>query len=124
MLILEMIGKWMLVSTLNTEGQTLVSLKALRFKDENSSTKKTMIPYLTVRAEEVCMVHENTLEKSGHSKHPKFLHKKECEIYLFDRIPQYLMNSAAVQKYLSVELETSETYILVGSRLPQGGSET
>jgi len=59
------------------------------------------------------MVHENIVEKSGHSTQPKALHKKEC--HLLDRLPQYLMNSTAVQEYLAVELEISETCILVGS---------
>jgi hypothetical protein len=48
--------------------------------------------------------------------------KKHCHYYLFDRLPQTLKNSAAVQKYLAVELELrNKSYKLVGSRLPQGG---
>jgi len=69
------------------------------------------------------MVHENMVEKSGHSTQPKALHRKHCEYYLFDRVPECLMSSSAVQKYLAVELEISETCILVGSQLPRGGWE-
>ena len=79
-----------------------------------------LIHYLTVRAEEVRVIQENKVKKSGHSTQPKSLHKKECEYYLLDRLPQYLMHSTAVQKYVALDLEVSETCSLFGSRLPRG----
>ena len=52
------------------------------------------------------------------------MNKKHCYYYLFDRLPQTLKNSAAVQEYLAVELRLRKSYELVGSRLPRGGWET
>jgi len=52
------------------------------------------------------------------------VNKKHCHYYLFDRLPQTLTNSAAVQEYLAVELGLRKSYILVGSRLPRGGWES
>jgi hypothetical protein len=85
-----------------------------------ATRKENGIPYLTVRADEVRMVHENMVEKSGHSMQPKVLHNKESEYYLFQRLLQYLMNSRAIQKCLAVELEKCQTCILLGSRLLRG----
>ena len=66
------------------------------------------------------MAHENMVMKSEHSTQPKVSHKKEREYHLFGRLTQYLMNTTAVQKFLAVELEISETCILIGSTSLEG----
>ena len=86
--------------------------------------KRIVIPYLTVCTEEVRMVNQDVVEDSEHSTQLAAVNKKYCHYYLFDRLPQTLKNSAAVQEYLAVELGLCKSYILVGSRLPRGGWES
>jgi len=83
-----------------------------------------VLPYLTVRTEEVRMVNQDVVEYSGHFTKVATVNKKHCHYYLFDRLPQTLKNSAAVQEYLAVELGLRKSFILVGSRLPRGGWES
>jgi hypothetical protein len=70
------------------------------------------------------MVNQDVVEDSGHSTKLATVKKKHCHYYLFDRLPQTLKNSAAVQEYLAGELGLRKSYILVGSRLPRGGWES
>jgi hypothetical protein len=70
------------------------------------------------------MVNQDVVEDTGHSIKVATVNKKHWHYYLFDRLPQTLKNSAAVQKYLAVELGLRKSYILVGSRLPRGGWES
>ena len=48
----------------------------------------------------------------------------DCHYYLFDWLSHTLKNSAAVQKFLAVELGLRKSYVLVGSQLPRGGWES
>jgi len=70
------------------------------------------------------MVNQDVVEYSGHFTKVATVNKKHCHYYLFDRLPQTLKNSAAVQEYFAVELGLRKSYILVGSRLPRGGWES
>jgi len=70
------------------------------------------------------MVNQDVVEDSGHSSQLAAVNKKHCHYYLFDRRPQTLKNSAAVQEYLAVEPGLRKSYILVCSRLPRGGWES
>ena len=69
------------------------------------------------------MVNQDVVEDSGHSTQLAAVNKKHCHFYLFDRLPQTLKNSAAVQEYLAVELGLRRSYILVGSRSKQSFAE-
>ena len=71
-----------------------------------------VLPYLTVRTEEVRMVNQDVVEYSGHFTKVATVNKKHCHYYLFDRLPQTLKNSATVQEYFAVELELRKTYVL------------
>ena len=68
------------------------------------------------------MVHENMLEKSGHSTQPKPLHMRECEYSLFDTLQQYLMNPRALHKFVVLGLETSK-HVPLWLSLARGGGE-
>ena len=70
------------------------------------------------------MVNQHVVEDAGHSTKLATVNKKQSHYYLFDRLPQTLKNSAAVQEYLAVELGLRKSYIRVGSRLPRGGWES
>jgi hypothetical protein len=50
------------------------------------------------------MVNRDVVEDSGHCTQVATVNKKHCHYYLFDRLPQTLKNSAAIQEYLAVEL--------------------
>jgi len=82
------------------------------------------LPYVTVRTEEVRMVNQDVMKDSRHSTKVAKVNKKHCQYYLFDRVPQTLTNSAAVQQYLAVELGLRKSYILVDSRLLREGWES
>ena len=82
------------------------------------------IAYLTVRTEDVRMVNQDVVQNSGHSTQVATMNKKHCHYYLFDRLPQTLKNSAALQQYVAVELGLRKSYKLEGSRLPPGGWES
>jgi hypothetical protein len=51
------------------------------------------------------MVNQDVVEDSGHSNKLVSVNKKHFDYHLFDRLPQTLKNSAAVQECLAVELE-------------------